>query len=154
MVSMKLEGAAQLAERLSALSPGRQRGLLHKMLREAGEPMRQRMSQIAPDDPESPSPDLKTQIVISIVRGKEVSDTEVISRLREDSEAIVAVGPSKAVPQGILQEFGTVHHGAQPFVRPAYDAGVAGVVTRLQHAIWAYLRGKARGVMSPSGRGL
>lgn len=36
--------------------------------------------------------------------------------------AVTQVGPTKAAGQGILQEFGTVHHKAQPFMRPAWDA--------------------------------
>lgn len=36
--------------------------------------------------------------------------------------AVAHVGPTKAVGQGILQEFGTAHHAPQPFMRPAWDA--------------------------------
>lgn len=36
--------------------------------------------------------------------------------------AVAHVGPTKGVGQGVLQEFGTAHHKAQPFMRPAWDA--------------------------------
>lgn len=45
--------------------------------------------------------------------------------------AVTHVGPSKGVGQGILQEFGTAHHKAQPFMRPAWDANgekAAGII--------------------------
>lgn len=35
--------------------------------------------------------------------------------------AVTHVGPSKRAGQGVLQEFGTVHHAAQPFMRPTWD---------------------------------
>lgn len=38
------------------------------------------------------------------------------------SFAEVYVGPGKGGGHGILQEFGTSHHKAQPFMRPAWDA--------------------------------
>lgn len=42
------------------------------------------------------------------------------------SEVEAHMGPAgrgaKAPPQGRLQEFGTQHHGPQPFMRPAWDA--------------------------------
>ena len=42
------------------------------------------------------------------------------------------VGPTKRAGQGMLQEFGTAHHAAQPFMRPTWDAygAEAGVVMR------------------------
>ncbi len=36
--------------------------------------------------------------------------------------AVTQVGPTKRAGQGILQEFGTAHHPAQPFMRPTWDA--------------------------------
>jgi HK97 gp10 family phage protein len=35
---------------------------------------------------------------------------------------VTQVGPTKAAGQGILQEFGTAHHPAQPWFRPTWDA--------------------------------
>ena len=47
------------------------------------------------------------------------------------------VGPSAEVFYGVFQELGTIHHVAQPFLRPAFDAqrdaavqGFAGVMRR------------------------
>lgn len=36
--------------------------------------------------------------------------------------AITHVGPTKKAGQGLLQEFGTAHHKAQPFMRPTFDS--------------------------------
>lgn len=36
--------------------------------------------------------------------------------------AVTHVGPTKKAGQGMLQEFGTAHHKAQPFMRPTWDA--------------------------------
>lgn len=35
--------------------------------------------------------------------------------------AVTQVGPTNRAGQGILQEFGTAHHAAQPFMRPTWD---------------------------------
>lgn len=35
--------------------------------------------------------------------------------------AVTQVGPTKLAGEGIFQEFGTVHHKAQPFMRPTWD---------------------------------
>ena len=37
------------------------------------------------------------------------------------SEVLMYVGVKSDTGQGVLQEFGTAHHAAQPFLRPAWD---------------------------------
>lgn len=40
----------------------------------------------------------------------------------EGRAVVVHVGPTKGAFHGSLQEFGTAHHAAQPFMRPTWDA--------------------------------
>jgi len=46
----------------------------------------------------------------------------------------MAVGPTTFV--GVFQEFGTVVHGAQPFMRPAWDAGRDKVLKDFGVQLW------------------
>jgi HK97 gp10 family phage protein len=67
----------------------------------------------------------------------------------------VAVGPSKAGFYGIFQEFGTVHHGAQPFARPAFDQTVQKSLGILAAALWQAIgkrRGPVTGIQTGPGR--
>jgi len=52
----------------------------------------------------------------------------------KDNQAAVTVGNTD-VRHGHLQEFGTVHHEAQPFMRPAFRLKKTKVMRRIQSAI-------------------
>ena len=41
---------------------------------------------------------------------------------------LVMAGPTKAAFYGLFQEFGTAHHAAQPFMRPAWDRLSPGMI--------------------------
>ena len=100
-----------------------------------------RMAQMAPREPGAP--DLADNIVISTGR--------VIKPKGSDSHAAaVNIGPEKRFFYGFFQEFGTVHHGAQPFVRPAFDGGVTKALSDMARALWTALaaRGISRTVTS------
>jgi HK97 gp10 family phage protein len=61
----------------------------------------------------------------------------------------VAVGPAKNRYYGVFQEFGTVHHGAQPFARPAFDLNVTKSLSILASFMWAAIakrRGPVTGI--------
>jgi HK97 gp10 family phage protein len=152
---MKLEGGQQFAKALEALPFTKQRGVLTKMLKKAAEPVRARMEALAPREPGKPdlADNMKIQSVSKIDDGSELE-----ARSLDDSEAAVAIGPSKDSFYGSFQEFGTAPHGKhpghppQPFARPAFDETQDEVLRSLQDDIWAHLRNTAQ--RSPSGRGL
>ena len=149
MISMKLEGGARLAQNLSKLGFTEQRGVLVKILKHGAEPMAARMEQLAPV--EEGKPDLRDHISISST--SKVAGPETLgSRRLNEGEAAVAVGPEKAFFYGLFQEFGTVRHGAQPFMRPAFDEKSGEALKLIQEDIWAHLRAQAE--RSTSGRTL
>lgn len=156
MFSMKIEGGAEFAKAVRELSPSRERGLLDKMLVKAVEPMRQRMEELAPHEPGKP--DLKDSILAKAISDKEIGDPDgYFERAREDTEAVVAVGPNRRSFYGLFQEFGTAKHGAQPFMRPAFDEKSAQALTILQQDIWQWLRkhsGRTTSGPSVTGRNL
>lgn len=57
----------------------------------------------------------------------------------KDNQAVVIVG-NIDVRHGHLQEFGTVNHEAQPFMRPAFRLKKAKVMRRIQSAIAKSIR--------------
>jgi len=141
MVKMRFEGGKELAKALEGLSARVGKRMLRDALEEVGEPMRKRMAQMAPREPGAP--DLADNIVISTGR--------VIKPKGSDSLAsAVNIGPEKRFFYGFFQEFGTVHHGAQPFVRPAFDGGVTKALSDMARALWTALasRGISRTVTS------
>lgn len=129
---MTLEGGAEMAKALASLSMAMSRRVMSEELVDAAGPMQDRMGELAPEDPDDPPIHLKHEIVIQVVRGE------------DKREVSVAVGPSKRGWYGSMQEFGTAHHAAQPFARPAFDQTWAAVVMRFGSGLWLALakRGK------------
>lgn len=105
MFQQRFEGGEQLARVLDGLSRRPQRAIVVKVLTEGAIPIQEMASSIAPVDPGAP--DLAKNIMIAAVRSEEMG--------------AVAVGPSPDFFYGLFQEEGTVHHRAQPFMRPAFD---------------------------------
>lgn len=138
MITMRFEGGDELAAALDALSTRITKRLLIEALTEAAEPLRSRARRIAPRAPGPP--DLADHIETMTLRGG-----------YEGSPAVV-VGPTKEVFYGSFQEFGTSRHGAQPFMRPAFDTEAAGAIEVIKAALWRELsaRGVSRTVSAPS----
>jgi HK97 gp10 family phage protein len=135
VVKVRFEGGAELAKKFETLSARVAKRALRDALETAGEPMRRRMGQMAPREPGAP--DIANNIVISTARVKKVKGSDAQS-------AAVAIGPEKSFFYGFFQEFGTIFHAAQPFVRPAFDAGVTKALSDLARAMWTELA--ARGI--------
>jgi len=147
--SMRIDGGAAFARNLNALSLSVRRKTLHRILRLAGEPMRARMAVLAEPTRRPPAPDLADSMVISVA-------TRIGSvaggrwQARDEFQAAVAVGPSRNIFYALYQEYGTVHHDAQPFARPAFDATAAESLGIIQTEIWQALRASVDG-RSPTG---
>lgn len=146
-VSMKLEGGVELAGVLNQLPAKVSRRVIRDALERAGTPMQSRMGRLAPRAPGAP--DIADNIVMSPARMEGMSDN--------DQTAAIAIGPIKELAYyGYFQEVGTMHHGAQPFVRPAFDQEVQRVLSAIRAAFWTALTavGVSRTVTSsasPSG---
>jgi HK97 gp10 family phage protein len=87
------------------------------VLLKAGQPMADRASQLAPDDPSTPSPDLHTSIFVSTKLNKTQA-----KEARKEGKSFQEVYVGTNDRAGVLQEFGTEHSRAQPFMRPAFDS--------------------------------
>jgi HK97 gp10 family phage protein len=138
---VRVSGLRELDAALGELPKAAARRVVVRVLTKAAEPMAETARTLAPDDPETGAPDLHTSIAVSTKlrnpAGKQEfaavmraggSREEAVAALRaarsaggDESFAEVFVGPDKEGSHGVLQEFGTVHHGPQPFMRPAFD---------------------------------
>lgn len=147
-VSMTFAGGKGLAAALRTLPQALSRSIVLEALKEAAEPMRSRMAQLAPREPGKP--DIADNIGISVAnRLGDVGGGRW--QARHDEEHAVAVGPTKDFFYGIFQEYGTSRHRAQPFMRPAFDGEAPRALPQLGNRIWAAIRDRA---MSTGGRGL
>lgn len=102
--TVKVHGLRELQRALKQMPKAVAGNVLAKTLSEAGEPFARRATALAPV--------LTGALKASIVVGR---------AKKTRTSATVAIGPGPH-PQGVFQEFGTAHHAAQPFMRPAWDA--------------------------------
>lgn len=148
-ITVKIEGLAELDAALGELSKTAARNVLKRALIKAAQPMVDRASALAPDDPKTGPPDLHSSIAASskiknTIGNKEFSDVmreggtraEARAALVEarqaaagtaaGSFAVVYVGPKssskRAAIKAIVQEFGSVNQAARPYMRPAWEA--------------------------------
>lgn len=137
--SFEFKGFKEMYKTLDHLSEGVKAKALAPMLLEAVEPIRDTARAIAPDDPlTSPPWNLPTSI--------EKSDRQRSGRAKRDRalgrfDARAYVGPTGVgYPQAIMQEFGTIHHVAQPYMRPAWNAQKQNVLNLLKAIFAKHIR--------------
>jgi hypothetical protein len=70
----------------------------------------------------------------SIHAGDQLSPAQSALHYPEPGTVEVYAGPGP-LPQAITEEFGTVHEGAHPYMRPAWDSRVSDVQDRLQNGL-------------------
>ncbi|MBQ2263263.1 MAG: HK97 gp10 family phage protein [Loktanella sp.] len=129
-MEIRTTGFKELNDALDELTKGVGKGVLRRSLLKAAQPMAELAKGMAPDDPATGGFDLKT----SITAGTKLSRAQTKAHrkmFRDDRAAVeVFVGPGP-LPQAHLQEFGTVHHAPQPYLRPAFDADAGPLIDRL-----------------------
>lgn len=127
-MKVRLEGFADLDKALGQLGKATGRNVLRRAGIEALQPMAQDAARRAPEL----FGDLSESISASTRRPR---------RHRKEAEVEVYMGPDQN-PAAHLQEFGTKHHGPQPFMRPAWDAGKGEVLASLKESLGTQI-GKA-----------
>lgn len=121
-VTRQVQGLRELGERMKLLQQEVQTKLARRATASAAGVVRKRARQLAPvaDEP-------YTTNGVDVQPGNLARQTIIkrISRSQLTSEHIVTLrGNAKAgyaYMVGVFQEFGTVNHPAQPFLRPAFD---------------------------------
>lgn len=139
-VSVSMTGLRDLEKQIERLRPATGKGALRSSLRSVAEPLAADMRQRAPADPNGQQ-SLKTSIGVGTRLEKRQAGLHR-KMFRDDKASVeIFVGPSYSLGgggrHGHLQEFGTRHHPAQPFARPAWDAARGSLLDRLSAAMWA-----------------
>lgn len=94
------------------LSRASVKGVVRRAMVESAKPVK--------DDAERRAPRLSGQLQESFATGTKLTRRQ--RRLHQkESELEIFVGPG-GLAQAVTQEFGTVNHGPQPFLRPAWDS--------------------------------
>lgn len=139
---VRFAGGRELDKALAAIGKSAGRAVLHRVLKRAGQPIADLAATLAPDDPATGAPDLRTSMLVSTKLKNPIGNAEFAAvmsgggtkaaarRAMRDARreatggsfAVMHVGPAAGIFYAHLQEFGTAHHGPQPFMRPAFDA--------------------------------
>ena len=141
MITAKLEGVPELMAAFRGLKPSTQAAAMRRVMREAAAPIQETAERLVPISEDAPH--IVDHIVIQTLT-KVDDETFGGKRQLDDTEFAVAVGPARWAFYGWMQEYGTVHHGAKPFMRPAVDQEGAGAMKIIQSGLWAIVARLAR----------
>lgn len=130
-MQIKLEGFRELDAALTELTKAGGKGVLRRSLKKAAEPMAVIASGLAPVD----SGKLQASVIVGAkLDGRQA---KLHRRMFKDDRSSIElfVGPSYlrggGGRHGHLQEFGTINHAPQPFMRPAWDQDHKPMLDRL-----------------------
>jgi HK97 gp10 family phage protein len=137
-LGLELEGAEELRVALLTLSKAVRKRALYDVLRPAADVIRWRMGELAPRQAGVGGGGLADNIETSVAR-RIGSVAGGQWQAVDEFQAALAVGPAKHIYYAIFQEYGTVHHGAQPFGRPAFDTNTDVALGIIGKGLWALL---------------
>ena len=125
---------ARLQRRLEAI-PDRVREAVRPSLIQSAEELAGMMRHLAPDDPATNAPDLKSSIAVTAPGETTPPYSQPGgARVAAETEALVTVGNDN-VRYPHLQEYGTAHHDAQPFFWPSVRLLQTRIKRRTKRAI-------------------
>lgn len=125
---VKIEGLRELEKALNDLPKATQRNVLRRALKKVAEPIEK--------DAQQKAPYLTGRLKLSIVTGTQLTRRQKADA-RKDGPYFAEVHVGTASGHGIPQEFGTVDHPAQPFMRPAWEANKQGALDGIKKEIRA-----------------
>ncbi|MDP9758318.1 MULTISPECIES: HK97 gp10 family phage protein [Agrobacterium] len=134
--TVTIDGLKDLDQALSALPRSVGKKVARDVLRDAAEPMARTARQLAPRDEYHlyDSIDVSTRLNS---RQRSLHREEATPTFQE-----MFVGTNN--PAGVQQEFGNERHGAQPFMRPAWDAEKTPTLNRIANSLWFHIEKAAR----------
>lgn len=138
-MKMKVEGFQDLDRALKGLGdPKASKRISRLALRKAAKPVADDAAAKAPRDEHDTD---GIVLADSIKVGSKLNKRQkrVQRRHRGDVEVYVGVA-NEASTYAHHQEFGTEHHAAQPFMRPAWDANTGRMVSTIKKELWAGIK--------------
>lgn len=125
MVTVKVEGLREIEEELNKLKVSTGRAALRRTLRRSAQPLADLAEQNAPED----KGNLRESITVSTKLNTRESRSH--RKMFRDDRAAAEMFVGTNDPAGSKQEFGTVYHAPQPFMRPAWDADKDSLLGRI-----------------------
>lgn len=126
--TVRVDGLRELDAALGALAAeyGKASGkaVMRRVADKALQPMAETARHLAPDDPTTQGNDLKASITV----GGKLTKRQAAMARKDQDKATVTRYVGTADPAGVPQEFGTVNHGPQPFLRPAFAQDARGAI--------------------------
>lgn len=126
---VKVEGLREVEAALQSMPKATARNIMRRILRARLEPIADTARQLVPVQ----FGDLKESITV----GTKLSRAAKKGRQKLSPNAVeVYMGPYNA-PRAYMQEFGTVKHGPQPYMRPAWDSHEGQLLDGIKEDLWA-----------------
>ncbi len=119
VVTVSVDGLRELGVAFDELKKPTAKAVGRRVLAQAGQITADRAAEIAPDDPNTPAPDLHTSLAVGTKLTTRQSRLNRKSDDRSFSEAFIGV-TGRANDHAVPVEFGTVDTSPQPFLRPAW----------------------------------
>ena len=129
---VRIEGLAEVQTALRELPNATAKNIMRRILKKRGEPIADAARQKVPVD----KGHLKNSITVAT---KLVKSQRRKHKKPDKDDVEVYVGPG-ADPAAHLQEFGTVNHPPQPFMRPAWDGEKDKVLENLREDMWTEIK--------------
>lgn len=141
--TVKVAGLRELDRALGALPQSTAKAVLRQVLKDAGEPIARAARQGAPrhDMHLYESIDVSTRLNR---RQRGLHRDENKPTFQE-----MFVGTNN--PAGVQQEFGNHRHGAQPFMRPAWDAQKMNTIKLISDGLWVSIEKAAKRLAKKGG---
>ena len=132
--TVRLEGFKELEAELERLAkPAARKASARRALKKAAQPMAGLAQSMAPrGDTQRLAPSITVGTRLSKRQAR--MHRRMFRDERAAVEMFVGAGP---LPAAHTQEFGTINHGPQPFLRPAWDQDQRAMLDRIKAELWA-----------------
>lgn len=132
---MKLEGFSELEDELERLSKAAGKAALRRALKKSAQPLASLAASIAPRGEDG-------SLSASIAYGTKLTkrQAQLHRRMFASDKASVEGFVGANDPAAVPQEFGTIHHPPQAFMRPAWDQDQGAMIQRLKVELWAEIK--------------
>jgi HK97 gp10 family phage protein len=131
-IKVKVTGLTQIEAALKNLPKATAKNVVRRVLKTHAQPIAEAARRLAPIN----RGDLSKSITVGTKLSK-AQRSKHKKRTPNTVEMFVGAGTN---PQAVFQEFGTVDHPPQPFMRPAWDSGKEQLLEGIKDDLWAEIQ--------------
>lgn len=143
-IKLSMQGGQALAKALEQAGEALTKTIVIEALKVAANPIRLDMASGMARGADAPH--AADHVIVATVN-------EIEGEKLGPKEFAVGIGPTKNFWYWFYQEFGTVHHPAQPAMRPAFDRGAEQALKAIGDGLWDAIARHASRARSTTGRG-